>query len=448
MSNKEKFDETMPNSNGPLATNVISQSDAMKTTSAAAAVETMADGIKSDINKRGGGVSNNKKKDKHKNKDETRTNNNNNKNTNNNNNSNSKAKSPKVNSHENGLNEPDKAAAAATTTPITTNLENDDDDEEKIRAVGEELLKRLQCNGTSISVCKSVNAVDKVPPKQTITTAHGPAVAQTAATAANVSSSENLNSQLKSKPLNNNNNNNKKNHNNNNSSSRAHDKNCQNQQHQHLKSMKNVNSSSSNCIEADGMKIIQCNGTHIEPTESNVTTDRLSSPGTSCSTLQSSTANSSDVNAIPSCSSVQANDNHQPSTSSASMSAAEMDGAAAAAVPSIPKSALSVKSIKTDTIEVTFKEYENELQMPDIMRVIQRELSEPYSIYTYRYFIHNWPKLCFLAMDGDNCIGAIVCKLDIHRQMTKRGYIAMLAVDAAYRKLKVGTTLVQKAIEV
>lgn len=111
-------------------------------------------------------------------------------------------------------------------------------------------------------------------------------------------------------------------------------------------------------------------------------------------------------------------------------------------------SALSVKCIRTATVAVTFKEYENELQMPDIMRVIQRELSEPYSIYTYRYFIHNWPKLCFLAMDGENCIGAIVCKLDLHRQITKRGYIAMLAVDAAYRKLKVGTTLVQKSIEV
>lgn len=102
----------------------------------------------------------------------------------------------------------------------------------------------------------------------------------------------------------------------------------------------------------------------------------------------------------------------------------------------------------TATPQITYVEYENELQMPDIMRVIQRELSEPYSIYTYRYFIHNWPKLCFLAMDGEHCVGAIVCKLDIHRQVIKRGYIAMLAVEQAYRKLKVGTTLVQKAIEV
>lgn len=97
---------------------------------------------------------------------------------------------------------------------------------------------------------------------------------------------------------------------------------------------------------------------------------------------------------------------------------------------------------------ITYVIYENELQMPDIMRLIQKDLSEPYSIYTYRYFIHNWPKLCYLAMHGEKCIGAIVCKLDIHRQSIKRGYIAMLAVDQDYRKLKIGTQLVQNAIHV
>lgn len=98
--------------------------------------------------------------------------------------------------------------------------------------------------------------------------------------------------------------------------------------------------------------------------------------------------------------------------------------------------------------DIVYKVYENELQMPDIMRLIQKDLSEPYSIYTYRYFIHNWPKLCFLAMHGTTCVGAIVCKLDIHRQQSKRGYIAMLAVDKDYRKLKIGTNLVAKAIQV
>ncbi|XP_053680732.1 N-alpha-acetyltransferase 30A [Anopheles nili] len=99
-------------------------------------------------------------------------------------------------------------------------------------------------------------------------------------------------------------------------------------------------------------------------------------------------------------------------------------------------------------VEITYEVYESERQMPAIMALIQKDLSEPYSIYTYRYFIHNWPKLCFLALHQGTYVGAIVCKLDIHRQDTRRGYIAMLAVDKDYRKLKIGTTLVQKAIQV
>nr|SVE79529.1 EOG090X07BN [Daphnia magna]SVE80157.1 EOG090X07BN [Daphnia magna]SVE80763.1 EOG090X07BN [Daphnia magna]SVE81355.1 EOG090X07BN [Daphnia magna]SVE82527.1 EOG090X07BN [Daphnia magna] len=88
----------------------------------------------------------------------------------------------------------------------------------------------------------------------------------------------------------------------------------------------------------------------------------------------------------------------------------------------------------------------SELQMPDIMRLIQKDLSEPYSIYTYRYFIHNWPMLCYLAMYGEKCVGAIVCKLDVHKKVVRRGYIAMLAVDEKYRQEKIGSNLVMKAI--
>ncbi|XP_029659672.1 N-alpha-acetyltransferase 30-like [Formica exsecta] len=97
--------------------------------------------------------------------------------------------------------------------------------------------------------------------------------------------------------------------------------------------------------------------------------------------------------------------------------------------------------------DIQYVSYMSELQMPDIMKLIQKDLSEPYSIYTYRYFIHNWPKLCFLAMHGDECVGAIVCKLDIHRKVIKRGYIAMLAVDVKFRKRKIGSNLVRRAIQ-
>ncbi|EFN67168.1 N-acetyltransferase MAK3-like protein [Camponotus floridanus] len=104
-------------------------------------------------------------------------------------------------------------------------------------------------------------------------------------------------------------------------------------------------------------------------------------------------------------------------------------------------------SMESKDNDIQYVSYMSELQMPDIMKLIQKDLSEPYSIYTYRYFIHNWPKLCFLAMHGDECVGAIVCKLDIHRKVIKRGYIAMLAVDVKFRKRKIGSNLVRRAIQ-
>ncbi|CAG0884484.1 unnamed protein product [Darwinula stevensoni] len=97
--------------------------------------------------------------------------------------------------------------------------------------------------------------------------------------------------------------------------------------------------------------------------------------------------------------------------------------------------------------DICYVSYQNELQMPAIMGLIQKDLSEPYSIYTYRYFIHNWPHLCFLAMHQEHCVGAIVCKLDVHKKLISRGYIAMLTVDEAYRKQKIGTSLVLNAIQ-
>jgi len=51
----------------------------------------------------------------------------------------------------------------------------------------------------------------------------------------------------------------------------------------------------------------------------------------------------------------------------------------------------------TDQFGVDYVRYESEKQMAGIMRLISKDLSEPYSIYTYRYFIHNWPHLCFLV---------------------------------------------------
>ncbi|KAK3236379.1 N-alpha-acetyltransferase mak3 [Cymbomonas tetramitiformis] len=97
--------------------------------------------------------------------------------------------------------------------------------------------------------------------------------------------------------------------------------------------------------------------------------------------------------------------------------------------------------------DLEWKQYSSEDELPLVMDLIDKELSEPYSIFTYRYFINNWPQLCFLVLDQGTCVGTIVCKMDQHRYAF-RGYIAMLVVDKPYRKRKLGSKLVCRAIEV
>lgn len=88
--------------------------------------------------------------------------------------------------------------------------------------------------------------------------------------------------------------------------------------------------------------------------------------------------------------------------------------------------------------DILYEPYLSELQMPSIVQLMKASLSEPYSIYTYRYFIHKWPQLCKLAMYNGECVGAIVCKLEPHHFNIRRGYIAMLAVAKDFRRKKIG----------
>ncbi|KAB5542625.1 acyl-CoA N-acyltransferase [Coniochaeta sp. 2T2.1] len=105
--------------------------------------------------------------------------------------------------------------------------------------------------------------------------------------------------------------------------------------------------------------------------------------------------------------------------------------------------------------ELRFIQYEHGLEeqyLPAIRALISKDLSEPYSIYVYRYFLYQWGHLCFMALDPADAslIGVIVCKLETHAShspATLRGYIAMLAVSSAYRGHGVATALVKRAID-
>ncbi|KAL0924131.1 hypothetical protein M5K25_004937 [Dendrobium thyrsiflorum] len=88
--------------------------------------------------------------------------------------------------------------------------------------------------------------------------------------------------------------------------------------------------------------------------------------------------------------------------------------------------------------EIEYLSYGGEHHLPLIMSLVDEELSEPYSIFTYRYFVYLWPNLTYLvrfsllAFHRGKCVGTVVCKMGEHRS-TFRGYIAMLVVIKPYR---------------
>lgn len=121
-----------------------------------------------------------------------------------------------------------------------------------------------------------------------------------------------------------------------------------------------------------------------------------------------------------------------------------------------------------------YTQYQSEVELPIISSLIEKELSEPYIVYTYRYFLQQWPQLCWLAWEspapladapsgatnastlpgtgahrGDTPVGVVVCKLDRHLkgERNMRGYIAMLSVRPDCRGRGIATELVRRALE-
>ncbi|KAI0012388.1 acyl-CoA N-acyltransferase [Xylariaceae sp. FL0662B] len=105
--------------------------------------------------------------------------------------------------------------------------------------------------------------------------------------------------------------------------------------------------------------------------------------------------------------------------------------------------------------DLQYLQYEHALEekyLPAIRALISKDLSEPYSIYVYRYFLYQWAHLCYMALNPvDNSLtGVIICKLEHHASHsppTYRGYIAMLAVASDFRGHGIATALVKMAID-
>lgn len=51
-------------------------------------------------------------------------------------------------------------------------------------------------------------------------------------------------------------------------------------------------------------------------------------------------------------------------------------------------------------VELSYTQYDHKFEaqyLPAIRSLISKDLSEPYSIYVYRYFLCQWAHLCFMV---------------------------------------------------
>ncbi|KAG5184929.1 acyl-CoA N-acyltransferase [Tribonema minus] len=108
---------------------------------------------------------------------------------------------------------------------------------------------------------------------------------------------------------------------------------------------------------------------------------------------------------------------------------------------------LTGEQLPEPKVEIVYEVYGGEQRLGDIMALVDRDLSEPYNIFTYRYFLNNWPELCFVALAGQDIAGVVVCKAERDQDERYCGYIAMLAVETDYRHHGIGTKLVARAIQ-
>ncbi|KAI3493207.1 hypothetical protein L1887_42047 [Cichorium endivia] len=142
----------------------------------------------------------------------------------------------------------------------------------------------------------------------------------------------------------------------------------------------------------------------------------------------------------------------EPTSSTPSTSSITLD--ATVPTPSGDHDTPSTTSARADSI--VLEPYDGEHQMADIIDLIENELSEPYIVHTYRYFVNQWPQLCFLAYAPQDsaagarlAVGVVVCKLDRHLKGARlmRGYIAMISVRNTWRGQGLAKRLVRHAVQ-
>lgn len=106
---------------------------------------------------------------------------------------------------------------------------------------------------------------------------------------------------------------------------------------------------------------------------------------------------------------------------------------------------IEYSALSLDTTKRTRKQIDSDIE--SVEKLINKHLSEPYSVYVYRFFLNNWPELCLMAKYNGQLIGCIISKVETHRNVRLRGYIGMLAVEEKFRGRGIAKKLINDSLD-
>ena len=103
--------------------------------------------------------------------------------------------------------------------------------------------------------------------------------------------------------------------------------------------------------------------------------------------------------------------------------------------------------IYIDENKYSYQNYPGEQIIDEVVDLMTKNLSEPYPIFTYRYFLNGWPDLCITCFDKNNYVGSIIGSVEKTSKEKYKGYIAMIAIKEEYRGKKIAKRIVNLFIE-
>ena len=92
-----------------------------------------------------------------------------------------------------------------------------------------------------------------------------------------------------------------------------------------------------------------------------------------------------------------------------------------------------------------FRPYRDDRDLHDIRELFASEFSEPYQVWTYRFFAEQYPSLTFFATHEDKIVACCMCMLQSEYKQRVQGYIGMICVEDQWKRSKIGQHMAELA---